>query len=563
MKKSSLKNLVMLGISAMALAACGDGGNNSGTITTINILVFNGTGGKEWVVEAGKRFSQLNQNTSFQDGKVGINFKVSTAKSVVWNTEMKSSGDDIYIYETNPDMYQLAAQKYLLDISDVVEPLVSKIEPDILERLKGPDDKYYGLPHYEWFPGVSYDKDLFDEKCLYFADPSVDDDDKDYYSCAYGEADFIADKNVTKSVGPNGVRGDYDDGLPSSLEEFNILCDKMKSIGVVPLILCGSGHYYSWYLPMAMWASLTGGDGMRDVYCNWTDEEVDVVTGWSANSNLFRDGSGLKEPITTKIKLNDDNGYQMYSMANRYYALAYFQTALKEQWLDQDQMADSIGSASSAQNWFVNGHSGKRYGMLWDGSYWCHEAADVGVFSDYAKFNPSSPTRHTAFMPLPTQLTGQVTEGHGKKQALLNVGTTMVFANAKTARNGTDKAVKEFLKFIYSDSELAAFSEKTGLTVPMEYSYDMSKLDNSYYNDLATLRKDSEVIQCASSSMRFKKNLSSFSITYNMPLSTFTAPTGTQIQGGYLSAFKYEGATADYIFDATKMSQSNWESMSK
>ncbi len=561
--KTNLKNLALAGLAACALASCSNsGGSSSGTTTTLNVLVFNGTGGKEWVTEAGKRFANANAETSFQTDRKGVNIKVATAKNITWNTEMKSSGYDVYIYETNPDMYQLSAQGYLLDLSDIVEPVKDKIDGDLLERMKGSDDKYYGLPHYEWFPGITYDKDLFDDKCLYFADPKVDDEDKEAYSCKYGDADFIADKNVEKSVGPNGVKGDYDDGLPSSLEELCILFDKMKSLGISPMLLCGSGHAYSWYLPMALWASLTGGDGMRDVYCNWTDQEVDVATGWG-EGDLFYSGSGLKTPTTTKMVLNDDNGYQMYSMANRYYALAFFENALKEKWLDSEQLANPNGSPTEAMNWFINGHNSTRFGCYWDGSYWCHEAANVDTFKTYAALHPSAPDRHTAFMPLPTQMTGQVSEGKGKKPTLLNVGSTMVFANAKTEKNGTDKAAKEFIKYIYSDSELAAFSEKTGLTVPMDYTYDMSKLDNTYYEDLATYRKDAEVIQCSSASTRFKKNLSSFIISYNMKLSTFTAKNGTQVQGGYLSAFQNTNSTSDYIFDVTKISESTWTSMSK
>ncbi len=567
MKKSNLKYLAFASLTACVLASCGQsGGADDSTTTTLSVLIFNGTGGKEWVTEAASRFSQANADVSFQDGKKGIKIRTATAKGITWTEHMRDSGYDVYIYETNPDMYQLSAQNYLLDLSDVVEPIKDKIEVDLLERMKGTDGKYYGLPHYEWFPGLTYDKDLFDDKNLYFADPSVEAGDKETYSCKYGSADFVAAKDVTKSVGPNGVKGDYDDGLPSSLEELCVLFDKMKDLGISPMVLCGSGHRYSWYLPIALWASLTGGDGMRDVYCNWTDAEVDVVTetegDWKGAGDLFYSGSSIKKPTTKKVKLDDNNGYQIYSMANRYYALAFFQNALNENWLDSEQLADSNGSASQAQKWFVNGYNTRRFGTIWEGSYWCHEATDVGAFKTYKAQHPSSPDRHTAFMPLPTQLEGQVTEGNGKKPTLLNVGSTMVFANARTVSAGTDKAAKEFIKFIYSDNELAAFSEKTGLTVPMSYSYDMSKLNNSYYSDLATLRKDADVVQCSSASTRFKKNLSSFIISYDMKLTNFDAG-GVGITGGYLDAFKKYGSTADDIFDKTKISESTWSNMSK
>ncbi|HBS02464.1 MAG TPA: hypothetical protein DEA63_01145 [Firmicutes bacterium] len=567
MKKNKIKQLGIVGFAVLAgaLASCagGFGGGEDSSITTVNILVFQGTGGSDWVKEAGKRFKEANKNVSFEEGKVGVNFKVRSAKGLSWNSEMKASGDDIYIYESNPDIYSLAAQKYLLDLSDVVEPMVDKIDKDVLERLKGSDGKYYALPHYEWFPGLTYDKDLFVEKNYYFADPDAESSDKEVYTCAYGTASFVADSKVAKSVGPNGVKGDYDDGLPSSLEELNILCDKMMQDSVSPIILCGSGHYYSWYLPIALWSSLTGGDGMRNIFCNWTDAEVDVVDGWS-NENAFYADSNIATPTTKKAKLSDDNGYLMYSMANRYYALAFCRMAYDNKWIDSKQISNSQGSASEAQNWFVNGHDGTRYGMLWDGSYWCHEAADVGTFRTYETLNPGQ-KRHTAFMPLPTQLTGQVKEGEGKKPTLINVGNSVTFANKRVATNGKIKAVKEFLKFIYQDSELAAFSEKTGLTSPIQYDYDMSKLDNSYYSDLAVMRKDADVLIESSPSVRQKKNFPFFLIGYTMTLSSFTSSSGKQITGGYLDAFKIqsETETAKHIFEATEISKESWDKLDR
>ncbi|HAS56440.1 MAG TPA: hypothetical protein DCR94_04230 [Firmicutes bacterium] len=567
MKNSKKKYLTLAAMTAVmgCLASCGgsDGGNSS-KITTVDIMLFNGTAGIDFMNKCTQRFQELHKNTSFEEGKTGINFKIRSAKGISFNTEMRTSGDDIFMYEGVPDIYSLSAQKFLLNLDDIVEPMKDKIEPDLLKRISGNDGSYYALPHYEWFPGVSYDKDLFDEKNLYFADPSVSIDDKEEYNGNYGKAYFIADKSVTKSVGPNGIRGDYDDGLPSSLEEFNILCDKMMSdFNISPLLLCGSGTYYSWYLPIAMWASLTGGDGMRNVYCNWTNQEVEVVTGYS-DENIFRSDSGLKKPTTEKIVLNDENGYKMYNMANRYYSMAFFEMALKNEWIDKEQLANANGTPTEADNWFINGHNSKRYGMLWDGSYWCHEAA--AEFATYDKVHASEKTsnvspRHISFMPLPTQLTGQVEEGKGKKPTLMNVGNTVTFANSRVARNGKEKAVKEFLKFMYSNDELAAFSELTGLTAPIDYTYDASKLGNTYYDDLATYRKDADVIQCASDSPRFKKNYDSFYMSYGMTLNHFTAPDGTALTDAYLNAMQHYNCDAKYIFEQTNITKANWDKM--
>ena len=101
MKNLKLNCLALAGLTAImgGLCAC-DGGHSSSSITTVNIVLFNGTGGKEWVTNATKRFAEANKETSFEEGKKGINFKITQKKNVIFNTELKSSGDDIFIYES-------------------------------------------------------------------------------------------------------------------------------------------------------------------------------------------------------------------------------------------------------------------------------------------------------------------------------------------------------------------------------------------------------------------------------------------------------------------------------
>ena len=56
---------------------------------------------------------------------------------------------------------------------------------------------------------------------LYFSD-DIDTD---------GTRKFIINNNTKKSCGPNGEYGDYDDGLPSSYQEFYKLLEKMNRWG--------------------------------------------------------------------------------------------------------------------------------------------------------------------------------------------------------------------------------------------------------------------------------------------------------------------------------------------
>ena len=137
------------------------------------------------------------------------------------------------------------------------------------------------------------------------------------------------------------------------------------------------------------------------------------------------------------------------------------------------------------------------------------------------------------------------------------------FGDFKCEKNGKAKAVKEFIKFIYSENELAAFSELTGLTAPVKYSYNVDALNNTYYKDLAVYRADAEVVQQSSYSTRYKKNFATFLYGYTMTISSFASSSGTQNQGGYLDAFRKLDCTSQYIFEHTQLTKDNWDKMSK
>ncbi len=71
------------------------------------------------------------------------------------------------------NVYSIAKNNTVISLDDIMtetdadgKTLESKIDDTTLESLKGPDGKYYALPHYEWFPGVTYDttkRKFFDE----------------------------------------------------------------------------------------------------------------------------------------------------------------------------------------------------------------------------------------------------------------------------------------------------------------------------------------------------------------------------------------------------------------
>ena len=191
------------------------------------------------------------------------------------------------------------------------------LRQDDMRTYLGSDGEIYSLPTWEVFSGASYDKHLFDEYGLYFADTSkgsfptivlnenncslLKNEDANGNSInGYEELQFhlvnpSADLSWEshKSVGPDGKTGvidgvDYrlDDGLPSSLLEFIAICDYMKTTcNIFPLQLCGSNSKeYSDNFIYGLVFSLMGKEraevtrtfeGQMEVVVSFTGEEVD------------------------------------------------------------------------------------------------------------------------------------------------------------------------------------------------------------------------------------------------------------------------------------------------
>ena len=121
------------------------------------------------------------------------------------------------------------------------------------------NDHYYGIPHYESYPNIVYDKDVFAKYKLYYADDVEDSDDG-----------FIPVANAKKSAGMDKKYGTEDDGLPTTWEEFDKLCERMLQMSVTPFLW--SGLAAETYYPMLQGAIRTNWDGYDTEYAHYTLE---------------------------------------------------------------------------------------------------------------------------------------------------------------------------------------------------------------------------------------------------------------------------------------------------
>jgi len=551
-------------IPIVALTACGEDKN----VTVIYVTNFNGGVGTKWFDNAAERFKEKVKGVSYEDGKTGVRFEVNETMYI--NAEnAKTDGTSMYFTQNSQNVITLSQKGLLLDITDIVTEPIEEDGRSIEDKLQADnkgffmrDGKYYGLPHYEIYSGLSYDVDLFNEYDLYFA--SVETGNAvQAFPTDYGIGYFVKKVNdplnpnnkimSKKSCGPDGVFNTKDDGLPSSLSELIILCAKMDTYNIQPIT--GSGmHFttYSSHLNCGIWTALAGKEQMRS---NFTfNGEVEVVTGYSTQ-NAFEGINYIKKPITEKITLTEATGYKSYDMVSRYYSHAFFEIAMREGWLSNDISTPTVSHTGSQRNFIFSGIDDMpKVGMLVEGSYWYNESEDVNNFVDYTRYTRNE-HRNVAWMPLPVNVTEPVTEGNGRKTTFLDVSSTSCFINAEVAKNpGLEKACKDFMKFLFTDAELSHFTEESGCAKPMNYELlpeDYNSL-SPYFRSLWDLRKESDVVLQYGENNAFRGNRSDLLIYCDTPI---CQPMGYRSLWMGLK----DGKTAQELFEGSRRTAAQWE----
>lgn len=566
MKRNKTKFLA-LGLAAVlsvgVAAGCGNGNigkdEDTSKITQISFRQWGGTASStDWLQQAADRFAAQKAEESYEGGKSGVKIEISTNKDSDYTSSIPDY--DILMDENSANIYDMQTRGYLADIDDLVKGLQNKIEPQLLPKLKGADGKYYGLPHYSYDVSISYNIDLFTSENLYIAAPGEESVVNYKSSLLPGSSagvNFVFNENTKKSCGPNGIPNDYDDGLPSSLEEFIVLCDYIKSRkNINPFAMCDltGGANYAFMLIESLWSGLVGTDAMKATTCNFTDAEIEVVK----EGSLAYDGTflntGIQMPQTETITLSDTNGYRMYDMSARYYALSFLELAKNKGWFNNLQMTNT-----KAQEFFVlgnyNADDNDRCAMLVDSTFWYGEAVSGGTLTKYKSLSGGKEA-NVSMMPMPVQLTGQVTEGNGKNPTVIDTSATL-FVNKRVEKNeGLFRAVKEFIEFLYSDAELKAFTETSKLTMNLKYDYDKSSLGNFYAGVLEIEKAAGDKVYAASDNIKYSKNRSSFSLIWGGKLNYF----GSYHNGSYAALMG--GETAASIFTQTRRAKvADWESL--
>lgn len=587
--------IATLSVTALLTAAChrGRGNNEDPNKTNISIYSFNGGVGNEWLNQAIRDFSELKSEYSYESGRTGVNITwYGNTYSDGELANMKTSSVAMYFTEKGQTPYDLSNLGYAYDLTDLVHQRASEEETVTIEEkidegyrtaLQGQDGHYYALPHYEWYPGLTYDVTAFDNdgfEPFYFAAPDEEDAitfeaEKRVGSKTYnfGTGRFIATSEGKKSCGNDGLYGTEDDGLPSSVEEFLILCTYLSSKNIAPLAVAGNHRDYSAYLLQGFLTSLLGNEGIQRFYD--FDGTINLINQQNngkfiTDGELFCAGSGIPNPTYTPTVVTERTGYQTRETYERYYLAALMKIMLQCNFFT-DKSINSGATNLQTQKGFINETAKYKSAMLIEGNYWYNEAEAEGYFDAWSK-NHHGEERNLGWMSLPSKLTGSVEPNEdedftGYKTPLLDTGYSYCIVN-KYALNrkseGYRNAVLDFVKFLYSERQLQQFTKITGVCKAalnyQFYSDDVVENLSTFQKQVMALKKNNGVVYTNIANDTFRKHQADFRFGIEAPI--WQTTIGNVTYKEYITAFKdpdHPNNTVEAVVKGSFISPSVWE----
>ncbi len=519
---------------AIGCVGCGDGNNGiDNSKTQLYISNFNGGVGTEWLYKVIDRFTEKYKDTSFEDGKTGVQIHVEKHKSATIKMELERN--EIYFLE-NMNYYDLLTQGKLYDITEFVneplteydetESIAQKMDDAYVSYFKTSNDKYYGVPHYVSTYTLTYDRDLFNQKNLFIG---LD-----------GEVAYKSTEANSLSKGPDGLENTYDDGLPATYDEFFKLCAAMKTRGIDPFMWSGMHTWYTTYFLSSLKTDYEGSEA--HIAYDFNGESTKLVDTINANGDIT-----FKAPT----EITSANGYEIYNSAGTYYALKFFEQVYNKGYYSSFALNEAISHVDAQGKFLLSRFEGgntKPIGMLIEGNWWPHESTLTfqQMESRYGEETTLN-NRNLAVMPFPKATVNEV----GEKQTILDQSNSLCCVNANVSENKL-KVVKAFFKFCHTDESLVEFVKTTNIT--RGFNFEISQTDynglNSFAKSVVDVIKNSNIVLPVSSAEIFYKNYSAFT-----PVNAFDTSYGRDPFDAYASG---KSALDVFALSRNKYNQQNW-----
>ena len=442
------------------------------TKANLHVGVFGGGIGGAWLEEAAVRFEEkFKDSTNFQQGRTGVKVHVKATRDYYAPDFVDSNFDkDIYFTE-DMDYISFINKGKVLDMTDVMTtPLTaygeSKSILDKINEVEWTNDeektnktamvydnflnrngKYYAIPYYDSFYGFVYNKTLFQKKGLYIKE---------------GDGIKFTNNLSERSKGPDNVAGTYDDGLPTTYEEFGKLMDRMVALNITPFLTSDAGREYVDNTLSNFWANYEGYDQMKINY--------------NFNGTMKNHVQSINDGVVTtnEVAITTQNGYELQKSAGKYQALNFLENYM----LKDSKYHENVDTHLNAQYMYVFGSNNKNYGMIIEGSWWENEAGQQNVWKKIA--DNGDERDEYALMPIPF-----VDKAHAEKMNYKQTRFSLSASYGFISSNSSQVALaKEFMRFLHTDAELANFTKSTSMTRPLAYN-----VSDEFYNSLTSYGK--------------------------------------------------------------------------
>ena len=554
--KKLIKFVAMLLCAIMTLGAvaCG-GGREDLDENMVQISLVGSTDGyglRAYQLQA-DRFNEAFKNKTYTgpDGRVytGANMEIVGVNTPP--SPGKSWAEDTYtIYCTTTEYAKVSSsykEGYIANINDI---LTTEIEADgesIADKMSSESKYYYGdettgelygLSYAQTISGIMYDRDLFDKGYYIGTSGGTTYTSKIFpNNLGFSNVIRLVGKNGAKSVGPNGIAGDYDDGLPSSFVEFVILCEKFASVGIEPIAYPGQ---YPSYLALglaAIYYSLLGYENAKSMI-SFESEGLNVITGFT-NDALFKEtyngvGTTIKTPkVAQGIPMEESSGYYHTWTLERYLAIALGQLVVKSAtWESYSTKMNRSHRETHLDFIFGLEEETKRAAMMVEGSYWYNEAVEATAFLQYeAQYGKTADERGIAWMSLPVNIYSPVTGENttatvngiteslkGEPQTLDDVGRQALLVNANVEdQPHIMEAVEDFFLFAYSNEGINRFAKDAGYAPALRFDYDEEIMADApkYIQETFKLFADSNVVTMFSDTPSWRNRANYYTFEHN------------------------------------------------
>lgn len=535
-------------LGSLPFTGCGESSTKiDESMSQLNVGIFDAGLGTTWLEEAARDFEAMYKETSFEDGKKGVQVIIDGKKEEFrpGNLIQTMPDYDNAIYFLDQGTYFEYINKGLIsDITETVKekvfddngdlasvtgkPATKSIEDTMMSGYKeyfNTDGKYYGIPYYYAIPGIIYDADLFNEKGFYM-----------YKNGSFG-ATWEDIESGNCSTGPDGVLGTSDDGLPNTWNDFVRMMTEMRNAGVTPFTWSGAYTYQRAGVYNQIWANYEG------------------ANNFALNYSFSGHDTGLNLDIT------QSNAKQLVNQEGRKAGIkAFYDIASNEKNYSSKALTQNHTEAEFEYVWSVK--TNNQIAMFMESGYWESEARDV--FNEMALENAEYGygKRNFRMMPMPnfTDVDGVKDQTNTARcfNGRSGDGCFVVLSEKNQCANKElqSQLAKLFLKFVQSREQLVKFTKNTGACFRC-FNFSITEEEKATYTKYGQsvktfLDEGAQVVFNVSVAEVRKKNLTLFDESNNAWGFVARRGTDTRCYDPFSYFYKYKGATVDDCYNDLK-----------